>query len=31
VRLNKVKGLLDKGEISKSEYQEIRKGILKNI
>ncbi|MBM3431842.1 MAG: SHOCT domain-containing protein [Bacteroidetes bacterium] len=29
VRLSKLKGLLDKGEISKSEYQEIRKGILK--
>jgi len=31
VRLSKLKGLLDKGEISKSEYQEIRKGILKEI
>jgi len=31
VRLNKVKGLLDKGEISKSEYQEFRKGVLKEI
>lgn len=31
MRLNKVKGLLDKGEISKTEYQEIRKGILKEI
>jgi site-specific recombinase XerD len=31
MRLNKVKGLLDKGEISETEYQEIRKGILKNI
>jgi len=31
VRLSKLKGLLDKGEISKSEYQEIRKGILNEI
>ena len=31
VRLNKLKGLLDKGEISKSEYKEIRKGILNEI
>jgi len=29
--MNEVKELFDKGEISKSEYQEIRKDILKNI
>ena len=31
VRLTKLKGLLDKGEISKSEYQNIRNEILNHI